>query len=73
LTQALTACGIAKRVGLKHYLSSVYRVDQFRDISHFASKLAVEVALRETEDGHDGQTYDTLYRAHSTVSKAERR
>ena len=48
LTQALIAYGIAKRVGLKHvtYLS-VFRVDQFRDVPHFASKLAVENALRE--------------------------
>jgi uncharacterized protein YbjT (DUF2867 family) len=48
LTQALIAYGIAKRVGLKHvtYLS-VYRANQFRDVPHFASKLAVEDALRE--------------------------
>jgi len=48
LTQALIAYGIAKRIGLKHvtYLS-VFKVDQFRDVPHFASKLAVENALRE--------------------------
>ena len=48
LTQALIAYGIAKRIGLKHvtYLS-VFKVDQFRDVPHFASKLAVEGALRE--------------------------
>jgi uncharacterized protein YbjT (DUF2867 family) len=48
LTQALITYGIAKRVGLKHvtYLS-VFKVDQFRDVPHFASKLAVENALRE--------------------------
>lgn len=48
LTQALIAYGIARRVGLKHvtYLS-VFKVDQFRDVPHFASKLAVENALRE--------------------------
>jgi uncharacterized protein YbjT (DUF2867 family) len=48
LTQALIAYGIAKRVGLKHvtYLS-VFKVDQFRDVPHFASKLAVEGTLRE--------------------------
>jgi uncharacterized protein YbjT (DUF2867 family) len=48
LTQALIAYGIAKRAGIKHvtYLS-VYRVEQFRDVPHFASKLAVENALRE--------------------------
>ena len=48
LTQALIAYGIAKRLGLKHvtYLS-VFKVDQFRDVPHFASKVAVENALRE--------------------------
>jgi uncharacterized protein YbjT (DUF2867 family) len=48
LTQALIAYGIAKRLALKHvtYLS-VFKVDQFRDVPHFASKLAVEGALRE--------------------------
>jgi uncharacterized protein YbjT (DUF2867 family) len=48
LTQALIAYGIARRVGLKHvtYLS-VFKVEQFRDVPHFASKLAIENALRE--------------------------
>ncbi len=48
LTQALIAHGIAKRVGVKHvtYLS-VFKVEQFRDVPHFASKLAVEGMLRE--------------------------
>src|SRR6185437_2091474 len=48
LTQALIAYGIARRIGLKHvtYLS-VFKVDRFRDVPHFASKLAVENALRE--------------------------
>ena len=48
LTQALIAYGVAKKIGLKHvtYLS-VFKVDQFRDVPHFASKLAVENALRE--------------------------
>lgn len=48
LTQALIVYGIARRIGLKHvtYLS-VFKVDQFRDVPHFASKLAVEGALRE--------------------------
>jgi len=48
LTQALIAYGTARKVGLKHvtYLS-VFKVDQFRDVPHFASKLAVEGALRE--------------------------
>jgi uncharacterized protein YbjT (DUF2867 family) len=48
LTQALIAYGIAKRKGIKHitYLS-VFKAEQFRDVPHFASKLAVENALRE--------------------------
>lgn len=48
LTQALIAYGIARRAGVKHvtYLS-VFKVEQFRDVPHFASKLAVENALRE--------------------------
>jgi uncharacterized protein YbjT (DUF2867 family) len=48
LTQALIAYGIARRIGLKHvtYLS-VFKVEQFHDVPHFASKLAVEQALRE--------------------------
>ncbi len=48
LTQALIAYGLARKAGLKHvtYLS-VFKADQFRDVPHFASKLAVESALRE--------------------------
>jgi uncharacterized protein YbjT (DUF2867 family) len=48
LTQALIAYGIAKRKGIKHitYLS-VFKAEQFRDVPHFASKAAVENALRE--------------------------
>jgi uncharacterized protein YbjT (DUF2867 family) len=48
LTQALIAYGIAKRKGVRHltYLS-VFKADQFRDVPHFASKLAVENALRD--------------------------
>jgi uncharacterized protein YbjT (DUF2867 family) len=48
LTQALIAFGTARRTGIKHitYLS-VFKVEQFRDVPHFASKLAVESALRE--------------------------
>jgi uncharacterized protein YbjT (DUF2867 family) len=40
--------GMARRARLKHvtYLS-VFKVEQFRDVPHFASKLAVENALRE--------------------------
>lgn len=48
LTQALIAYGVARRKGIQHitYLS-VFKVDQFADVPHFASKLAVERALRE--------------------------
>jgi uncharacterized protein YbjT (DUF2867 family) len=48
LTQALIAYGVARRSGVKHvtYLS-VFGVERFRDVPHFASKLAVEGALRE--------------------------
>jgi uncharacterized protein YbjT (DUF2867 family) len=48
LTQALITYGIARRKGIQHitYLS-VFKVDQFRDVPHFATKLAVEGALRE--------------------------
>ncbi len=44
----MIAYGIAKRIGLKHvtYLS-VFKVEEFRDVPHFAAKLAVESALRE--------------------------
>src|SRR4051794_17678945 len=48
LTQALITYGIAKRAGVKHVTYvSVYKADQFKDVPHFASKLAVEDALRE--------------------------
>ena len=48
LTQALIAYGIAKRMGIKHLIyHSVFLVEQFRDVPHFASKHAVEEALRE--------------------------
>jgi len=48
LTHALIAYGLAKRAGIKHitYLS-VYQADRFRDVPHFASKVAAENALRE--------------------------
>lgn len=48
LTQALIAYNLARRQGVAQivYLS-VFKVDQFRDVPHFASKLAVEAALRE--------------------------
>src|SRR3954470_21910937 len=48
LTQALMTYGIAKRAGVRQVTYvSVYKADQFKDVPHFASKLAVENALRE--------------------------
>src|ERR1700688_3004554 len=48
LTQGLIAYDLAKRLKLKHIVyHSVFRVDHFKDVPHFASKLAIENALRE--------------------------
>ena len=48
LTQGLIAYDLAKRQKLKHIVyHSVFRVDRFKDVPHFASKLAIESALRE--------------------------
>jgi uncharacterized protein YbjT (DUF2867 family) len=48
LTQGLIAYGLAKRLKLKHIVyHSVFRVEHFKDVPHFASKLAIENALRE--------------------------
>jgi uncharacterized protein YbjT (DUF2867 family) len=48
LTQGLIAYDLAKRLKLRHIVyHSVFRVDHFKDVPHFASKLAVENALRE--------------------------
>ena len=48
LTQGLIAYDLAKRLKLKHIVyHSVFRVDHFKDVPHFASKLAIESALRE--------------------------
>src|SRR3984885_1235087 len=48
LTQGLIAYDLAKRLKLRHIVyHSVFRVEQFKDVPHFASKLAVENALRE--------------------------
>ena len=47
LTQALIVYDLSKRLGVKHVVyHSVFRVDAFPDVPHFASKLAVETALR---------------------------
>lgn len=48
LTQALLTYGIARQAGVKHVTYvSVYQADRFRDVPHFASKVATESALHE--------------------------
>jgi uncharacterized protein YbjT (DUF2867 family) len=48
LTQGLIAYGLAKKLKLKHIVyHSVFRVEHFKDVPHFASKLAIESALHE--------------------------
>lgn len=50
LTQGLIAYDLAKKLRLKHIVyHSVFRVEHFKDVPHFASKLAIESALREFE------------------------
>jgi uncharacterized protein YbjT (DUF2867 family) len=48
LTQGLIAYDLAKRLKLKHIVyHSVFRVEYFKDVPHFASKFAIESAIRE--------------------------
>src|ERR1700688_3261161 len=48
LTQGLIAYDLARKLKLKHIVyHSVFRVEYFRDVPHFASKLAIESALHE--------------------------
>ena len=48
LTQALIAYDLAKRRKIRQIVyHSVFRVEHFKDVPHFASKLAVEAAIRE--------------------------
>jgi len=48
LTQGLIAYDLAKRLKLKHVVyHSVFRVEHFKDVPHFASKFAIESAMRE--------------------------
>jgi uncharacterized protein YbjT (DUF2867 family) len=50
LTQGLIVYDLAKKLKLKHIVyHSVFRVEHFKDVPHFASKLAIESALREFE------------------------
>jgi uncharacterized protein YbjT (DUF2867 family) len=47
LTQGLIAYDIAKKLKLSHIVyHSVFRVEHFKDVPHFASKLAIESAIR---------------------------
>ena len=48
LTQGLIAYDLAKKLKLRHVVyHSVFRVEHLKDVPHFASKLAIESALRE--------------------------
>jgi uncharacterized protein YbjT (DUF2867 family) len=48
LTQGLIAYDLAKRKQLKQVVyHSVFKVEHFKDVPHFASKLAIESALKE--------------------------
>jgi uncharacterized protein YbjT (DUF2867 family) len=48
LTQGLIAYDLAKKLKLKQIVyHSVFRVEEFKDVPHFASKLAMENALHE--------------------------
>ena len=48
LTQGLIAYGLAKKLKLQHVVyHSVFKVEHFKDVPHFASKLAIESALRQ--------------------------
>ena len=50
LTQGLIAYDLAKKRKLSHIVyHSVFRVEHFKDVPHFASKLAIESAIREFE------------------------
>ncbi len=48
LTQGLIAYDLAKKRKLSHVVyHSVFRVEHFKDVPHFASKFAIESAIRE--------------------------
>jgi uncharacterized protein YbjT (DUF2867 family) len=50
LTQGLIPYNLAKKLRLKHIVyHSVFRVEHFKDLPHFASKLAIASVLREFE------------------------
>jgi uncharacterized protein YbjT (DUF2867 family) len=48
LTQGLIAYDLAKKLKLSHVVyHSVFRVEHFKDVPHFASKFSIESAIRE--------------------------
>jgi uncharacterized protein YbjT (DUF2867 family) len=48
LTQGLIAYDLARRMRVKQVVyHSVFRVEEFKDVPHFAAKLAIESAIRE--------------------------
>jgi len=48
LTQGLIAYDLARKLKLNHIVyHSVFRVDRFKDVPHFAAKLAIENTMRE--------------------------
>jgi uncharacterized protein YbjT (DUF2867 family) len=50
LTQGLIALVLAKRLKIQHIVyHSVFKAQEFKDVPHFASKLAIETALREID------------------------
>jgi uncharacterized protein YbjT (DUF2867 family) len=50
LTQGLIAYGLAKKLMLGHVVyHSVFKAESFRDVPHFASKLAIENSLKAFE------------------------
>ena len=47
VTQGLIAYDLAKAMGVRHVVyHSVFRVEEFKDVPHFASKIVIEAALR---------------------------
>ena len=49
LTQGMIAVDLARRAGIKHLVyHSVFKVESFKDVPHFASKLTIESAIRES-------------------------
>jgi uncharacterized protein YbjT (DUF2867 family) len=48
LTQGLIAFDLAKKAKLTHIVyHSVFKVDDFKDVPHFAAKLAIEAAIKQ--------------------------